>query len=669
MENVLKDFVDHMENIAQHIDSYAVSCADAGWGRRGDTHKGHLYTDHSVADVMKCRLMVAALYFVTGWSNHMTHDKDPSENDKDMKAIMRCMVANVFAYILAAIKCGFQWPGVDRAWTIMKELVGSSGDPSNPISRGTCTLDVYKDTNIGTGDLQGAIQNWLKTRSYIRDSITQIEKNPKCKMQWEMYKKSFEARGEDADLSSIFQQDDMNTLVKTQVTKMFRTITNTVRKKVDKARNNTRSSGGVGDSDVESEDEEEEEPKKSTIPKESQLNGKSRATKPAVPTTGGAQQDSKKDTRSDEDNTHGAAGAGGDGKGPGQGPGPGQQPPPAPPEQTQADGKAQDLHDATATGATGTEGKELTRHRPGPSTKRGPQGSPENCEDRGPDQEEVYKCILRTMPEQVNQVDDSKEYGPGVWVLPESARSIEVSKGASPDAPSVPTGKENVSKADEKTTVENTPPTGPDPVQRSEPSSPSTPGSPDAPDVGTKTTGREPPDGKANPDAQNGHVQPNEDKGGKSITQTDSEKVTSIGQQDPSGGTGTSDGGISTTVTCLPGITDTTCNIVNGASTPSNDNSSTPTGGVSSAGGAPPNPVSGTASGSPAPSTPDGADKKNKPPQDSPDLDLNTPGAAATGNPGGSHGPAFKTLNSEPYHAEMLQSSNLTILNLAIMEP
>ncbi|KJP85059.1 hypothetical protein AK88_05314 [Plasmodium fragile] len=281
-----------MDRIEPRLDMYATSCGDAGWGRRGAPHQGRAYTDHSVGDVMKCRLMVGALFFIPGWSNPMHHDKDQSENDTAMKAIMRCMVANVFAYILAAIKCRYEWPGVDRAWTIMQELAVGSGDPSNPISRGTCTQDTYKDIKIGTGNLQAAVKKWLQQSTKIRDSIKQIEKNPKCKMHWEMYKKNLEARREDADLSSIFKKATMQTLVKEQIKEVLTTISKKVHKKVQKARNRPEGSTHLGDSALDSSDEEEEEQNnaekdmtetkgKHTTPKTTSTNSTAATDKPA----------------------------------------------------------------------------------------------------------------------------------------------------------------------------------------------------------------------------------------------------------------------------------------------------------------------------------------------------------------------------------------------------
>ncbi|KJP88330.1 hypothetical protein AK88_01946 [Plasmodium fragile] len=258
MENVLKDFVDNMEKIEENIDAYATSCGDEGWTRRGDTHKGKTYRGHTVADVMKCRLMLGALFFIAGWKSNKQPDTHESKNDTDMKAIMRCMVATVFAYILAAIPCGHEWLGPDWAWEIMRGM-GKPGGVDTSISDGKCRLDEYTDTKVGTRDLQSAIQKWLKKSKTLRNRMQAIEENPKCEIKWEMYKKSLANSGEGADLSSIFQQDEMNTLVKEQVQEMFTKIRNTVRKTVDPARSKTGSSGAVGDSDVDSEHEDDDE--------------------------------------------------------------------------------------------------------------------------------------------------------------------------------------------------------------------------------------------------------------------------------------------------------------------------------------------------------------------------------------------------------------------------
>ncbi|KJP85646.1 hypothetical protein AK88_04718 [Plasmodium fragile] len=257
MQNVLAQFVDYMHDIEDNLDAYATNCEAAGWTRRGYRHKGITYRGHTVADVMKCRLMVGALHFVTGWQSPQPPDTHESQNDKDMKAIMRCMVANVFAYILAGIKCGGEWLGPDWAWETMKQFAQAIHQSSNPISDGTCTKDIYKGIKIGKGNLKAAVRKWFKQSKRVRDSITQIEKHPKCKMNWEMYKKSFEATGEAADLSSIFKKETMQTLVKEHIKEVLTTISKKVHQKVEKARKRVQVSADSPDSAVESEDDEE----------------------------------------------------------------------------------------------------------------------------------------------------------------------------------------------------------------------------------------------------------------------------------------------------------------------------------------------------------------------------------------------------------------------------
>ncbi|KJP84980.1 hypothetical protein AK88_05390 [Plasmodium fragile] len=304
MESVLNDFVHQMESLEDSLDMYAISCEHTGWVRRGREKDGAKYTGHTVGDVMKCRLMVGALFFIPGWSNPMHNDKDPSANNTAMKAIMRCIVANVFMYILAAIPCGHEWLGPDWAWHIMRNLAVGTGAQSNPIFNGTCELDEYKDTNIGTGNLQEAVKQWLQQSRKISASIKAIQKHPKCNIPWGQYKKEMEARGEAADSFSMFKEEGMQGLVKKQMQDMFKTITKTVRKKVEKARKRVEVSVDSPDSDVESEDEEEQ--KKSTVHKEQPLNGKSPATKTIVPTGGGGQKE-EKDTRRDAENMNGKA--------------------------------------------------------------------------------------------------------------------------------------------------------------------------------------------------------------------------------------------------------------------------------------------------------------------------------------------------------------------------
>ncbi|KJP86480.1 hypothetical protein AK88_03856 [Plasmodium fragile] len=311
MQNVLEQFVNYMEETEQHIDAYAVSCGDAGWTRRGDTHQGTFYTGHTVADVMKCSLMLGALYFVTGWTPNKAPDTDDSQNDTEMKAIMRCIVANVFAYILAEIKCRDEWPAVDRAWYIMKGM-GGQGGVETSISAGTCALDAYKDTQVGTGDLQGAVKKWLQKSTTIRNRMEAIEKNPQCNIKWAEYKRRMQQTGEDAEISSIFKKGNMQMLLKEQIKEVFKTITNTVRKKVDKARKRVEVSVDSPNSDVESEDEDEDDEE----PKNAHKDMKERTGTTPVQAAGGDQRGAQPSSPSPE----GTSGTGSTGGSPSQGP-------------------------------------------------------------------------------------------------------------------------------------------------------------------------------------------------------------------------------------------------------------------------------------------------------------------------------------------------------------
>ncbi|KJP84841.1 hypothetical protein AK88_05529 [Plasmodium fragile] len=246
-----------MERIEDSLDAYAVSCGDSGWPRRGDTHQGNLYTGHTVAAKMKCSMMVGALHFVAGWTPNQPPDTDESQNDKEMKAIMRCMVANVFAYILAEITCPYEWPAIDQAWKIMKELAVGTRDTSNPLYTGQCTQDIYKDFKIGKGNLQEAVRKWLKQSTTISARINEIKKNPQCTMKWEMYKNSMQKRGEQAKISSIFQKEDLQGLVEEQIKEVFKRITKKVSTQVQKARQREQGYEDSTNSDVDSAKDED----------------------------------------------------------------------------------------------------------------------------------------------------------------------------------------------------------------------------------------------------------------------------------------------------------------------------------------------------------------------------------------------------------------------------
>ncbi|KJP85615.1 hypothetical protein AK88_04728 [Plasmodium fragile] len=404
---------------------------------------------------MKCRLMVGALHFVAGWTPNQAPDTDDSENDRDMKAIMRCMVANVFAYILAEIPCGLQWPGIDQAWRIMKNM-GGTGGFENSISSGTCTLDEYRGTKVGTADLQGAVQKWLETNTTINDRINAIQKDPECKTRWAAYKTSLAHNEEDAlgrTSGKVGQGAGAMAnggIGQEIVTVMKEVLVHMKDEVIEKSKSPPELQGAATKPDA------------PTPPA-----AKPAATKPATTTPVEAAPAGRSEEAGDPPQpspapvSPQAEPAGQPGEVGGQGPGPGQQPPPPPPSSdtgSEREGGGEPP-EAKAT-VKDSSGKSPTKHSRTEDTSIRSSQREEDCTylENGP-VDKVVACLEQVAEAEINNMRDPTKDLQGTWGVYGSTSSTEVSMGTSPEVSRVPQGNDTKVGSTESETQA----TGPEP--------------------------------------------------------------------------------------------------------------------------------------------------------------------------------------------------------------
>ncbi|KJP85381.1 hypothetical protein AK88_04981 [Plasmodium fragile] len=181
METVLRDFVRHIERTRHILDALAKSCENMGWDyKENDTAK---YMGHTVGDVLKCRLMVGALYFMMDWHGAAgTGAERRHQNDDHFEGIMKCILVHVFERLLSESTCGDS-KGIRYAWKIIDKMKMPGGFDERT-SGGTCKRNQYGDTNIGKGDLKGAVKEWLRNNPTVAQQLEQLREHNACKRRW-----------------------------------------------------------------------------------------------------------------------------------------------------------------------------------------------------------------------------------------------------------------------------------------------------------------------------------------------------------------------------------------------------------------------------------------------------------------------------------------------------
>ncbi|KJP84862.1 hypothetical protein AK88_05507 [Plasmodium fragile] len=210
MKTVLQQFIDYMEEKKHMMDAIGANCHNSGWN--DITDDGTLFTQQTVADVIRCKLMTAALWFANGDNTQQKKANGPSTDMNEMEKQLRCELANAFGYILHHKYCeprpGFK-RGIEYAWKTMIEMGSSKYAPEQPMTgpvfERRCTECGYNVTNATFRAVNGDIAELLITQGKIMDTIGHIEKTVDCSMKWDVYvkQKKKDLGTEDLDTKTI----------------------------------------------------------------------------------------------------------------------------------------------------------------------------------------------------------------------------------------------------------------------------------------------------------------------------------------------------------------------------------------------------------------------------------------------------------------------------------
>ncbi|KJP84816.1 hypothetical protein AK88_05551 [Plasmodium fragile] len=328
METVLRAFVQHIDDTRDILDALAKNCENMGWDYKdNDTAK---YMGHTVGDVLKCRLMVGALYFMQAWHQGLgIGGKHRRQNDADFAGIMKCILVNVFETLLMKYKCG-SFKGPMYAWKIIDKMQMDGGFQGRT-SGGECKRNQYGDRNIGSGNLKAAVKAWLRTHPTVERQIRQIQPHHDCNKQWKKNMRIGPAVGEEDGqkeqvMEGVHIEGQWTDVVKT----VFNTIANEGEKFKEQLRERKRKASGSGavmnvpSAEDDTEDSEDEEDDKTT--KHSPASAKPATTKqatqkePQAPSANATTKDDARGTSQDNTSPQAAAAAGSQDAGPGTSP-------------------------------------------------------------------------------------------------------------------------------------------------------------------------------------------------------------------------------------------------------------------------------------------------------------------------------------------------------------
>ncbi|KJP84696.1 hypothetical protein AK88_05672, partial [Plasmodium fragile] len=273
METVLRDFVRHIDSTRHILDALAKSCENTGWDyKENDTT---LYKGHTVGDVLKCRFITGALYFMQDWQGAAgTGAGQRHPNDDHFAGIMKCILVHVFARLLSESTCGDS-RGTRYAWKTIDKMQMPGGFQGST-SGGKCKRNQYGDMHIGTAQLKAAVEAWLRNNRTVAQQLAHIRPHTACNRTWQKNMRIGEpVDEEDAKKEQVTQGLHIEGAWTDVVKTVFNTIANagdTFKQHLRERKRKANDSGAVmnvpstADDNDDSEDHEDEEEHKKTKP-------------------------------------------------------------------------------------------------------------------------------------------------------------------------------------------------------------------------------------------------------------------------------------------------------------------------------------------------------------------------------------------------------------------
>ncbi|KJP85430.1 hypothetical protein AK88_04933 [Plasmodium fragile] len=342
IEPILQDFIKYVQN-AENWETYGSNCNSHFYYHSGTGYEHHVKWPGTK---VMCKVMSTALFFLTDPTGLRRFMKGRHEAVQRLQEFIGCTIVNVFMHILEETVCEGHW-GLEYAWYVMRDQM--KGIEGNIVAEGRCVKGFIDEVNLGHWSMKEKIKEWIQKNTQLREWVRNTEIKRMCQTAQEKSKEAKRTgKGEGTwrvggASSETYGETEVREKLETGIKDVIGSGMHEIMKKVGE-----QLEGGGKPPQTGQPGTAAEKPG----------SGIQVAENPTAPpqTPGAAQQDSKKDTRSAEDNTHGRNAArkedtddtrpvpppppaappstqgAGSAEGSG-GPGPGQKPEPSPPQQ------------------------------------------------------------------------------------------------------------------------------------------------------------------------------------------------------------------------------------------------------------------------------------------------------------------------------------------------
>ncbi|KJP85108.1 hypothetical protein AK88_05260 [Plasmodium fragile] len=290
IEPILQEFIAYMQQ-KDMWDVYGSNCNNHFYYHSGTGYEHHVKWPGTK---VMCKIMSTALFFLTDTNGLLDFTRDADEPVQKLRQLIGCTIVNVFMHILEATVCEGHW-GLEYAWYVMREKM--EGTPTNIIKRKECVEGFIDNVNLGSWSMKAKIKEWIQKNTDLRTWAQDTEIKRMCPTAPE---KSTEAQRtgkgegkwqEGGPSTDTYGEQEVRAHMETGLKRVIGSGMHEIMTKVGEqleAGSKPPNTGQPG-----------------TGARKPGSGTHAAAGPNAPPTTpGGAQQDSKKDTISEEDNTH-----------------------------------------------------------------------------------------------------------------------------------------------------------------------------------------------------------------------------------------------------------------------------------------------------------------------------------------------------------------------------
>ncbi|KJP84776.1 hypothetical protein AK88_05592 [Plasmodium fragile] len=176
MHTQLEIFITDMKDDSQYDN--AIPCENAYWEHPAEDGK----TDQRPREMTRrkerviCRLMTQAIYFANAWTDAARKNASHDDQNKEIKGIMRCTIADIYKDILTEHGCEGHW-GTYYAWWVVDQISQAMKAPGREQH---CKRGMYNTIHLGDWPMRQQMKTWLKQNEQMKERLEQERISDGC---------------------------------------------------------------------------------------------------------------------------------------------------------------------------------------------------------------------------------------------------------------------------------------------------------------------------------------------------------------------------------------------------------------------------------------------------------------------------------------------------------